>query len=205
VNPAQEGKYWRTWAQTLKALRALGHSKPADELRHWVHLQSLGRDKKHVQFNNSDFDAFLRICAGYIRMGDVGEQLRLLDMPITRALMIAEPWLDEIGVENHGREAYLRAIYQRVQLKRPERNEQVFPLEQLPDHDIPLIVSALVHTAQHKHGIKHQHSIAGHGRARFDHHVGQRFGKKGPGAFKAAAGDPAAVAVTPAERAENPF
>jgi hypothetical protein len=209
MNPAQEGKYWRVWSGTLRALRQLGHVKKENELRHWIHLQAIGRDKPHRAFNNTDFDSFLRICAGYTRMGDMGEQVRLLEMPVARALMIAEPWLDEIGVDHCGREAYIRAIYQRVQAKRPERNEPVFALEQVPDEDIPLIVSALVHTAQHKHAIGHQHSIAGHGRARYNHHVGARFGKKGPGAFKAAANDPAPAAERPAsaQPAEevNPF
>lgn len=170
LNEAQRNKYWRAWAAALKALRKLGHDKPDQELRYWVTFQALGREKSMTAFSNGDFDRFLAVCAGYSRMGDLDLQLALQDMPRTRAMLIAEPFLDEIGVEQHGREAYVRAIYRRVQAKR----DAVLELEQIPDDDLALVISALLHTAQHKHGVEHQHPHSGKGRARYDHQVGAR-------------------------------
>lgn len=39
-------------------------------------------------------------------------------------------------------------------------------LEQIPDADIPLILAALTHTAEHKTGAGHNHPFSGNGRAR---------------------------------------
>ncbi len=197
MNHSQEGKYWRVWSATLKALRGLGHDRPADVLRHWIHVRAIGRDKAHLAFNNHDFDGFLRICAGYTHMEDVALQLRLLAMPVERAMLIAAPYLDEIGVEQPGREAYVRAIYKRVQARRPERGEPVFELDQIPDDDLPLIISALLHTAQHKHRIGHNHPITGRGRARYDHRVGERRRKHPPGEQRAAVDQAPAAPARP--------
>lgn len=62
----------------------------------------------------------------------------------------------------------MRAIYERVQARRAQPIE----LEQIPDADIPLILAALTHTAEHKVKRGHNHPYAGKGRARYDHHVG---------------------------------
>lgn len=170
MTTAQERKYWRTWADTLQALRELHHTKTADELRHWTHVLALGRDKSHKLFNNVEFDAWLRVSAGYVRMADLDEQLRLQAMPATRTLIVCEPVLDAAGIDAAGRPNYVRAVYKRIQAKRDVQLE----LEEITDEDIALVYSALLHTAQHKQGAAHLHSRTGRGRARYDHHVGAR-------------------------------
>lgn len=174
MTPLQERKYWRVWADLVKALRTLRHCSTADELRHWTHAQALGRDKSHKTFNNLDFDAWLRFAMGYIRMADLDEQLRLQAMPATRAVIVCEPVLDAAGVEANGRLAYVRAVYTRIQAKRPARGEAVYALEEIPDVDIALVYAALLHTAQHKQGVEHLHSRTGKGRVRYAHDVGAR-------------------------------
>jgi hypothetical protein len=173
MNSAQHRKYCICAAQAVKAMRKLGHKGSDEELRRFCRIQALGRDKDSHTLNNREFDAVLAVLAGYHSMGDLAEQLRLIEQPVLRALTACEPYLDEIGVNQPGREAYVRSVYARVQAKRPERDEPVFPLEEMPDCDLPLVLGALKHTAEHKHGIEHQHP-SGKGRMRWDHRVGSR-------------------------------
>lgn len=168
MTPKQESLYWREWASARAALRDLGHKLPDNELRHWLTAQALGADKPHRAFNNIDFDLWLGVARGYSAMADLGEQLRLQEQPLRRCLFACNALLNILKIEFPGREAYVRAIYKRVQARR----EQPIELEQIPDADIPLILAALTHTAEHKTGAGHNHPFSGKGRARYDHHVG---------------------------------
>lgn len=170
MTPKQESLYWREWSAARAALRSLGHNLPDNELRHWLTTQALGEDKPHRAFTNVDFDRWLGVARGYSAMADLGEQLRLQEQPLKRCLFAANALLNILKIEFPGREAYVRAIYKRVQARR----EQPIDLEQIPDADIPLILAALTHTAEHKHQVGHNHPYAGKGRARYDHHVGAR-------------------------------
>lgn len=170
MTPKQESLYWREWSGARAALRDLGHTLPDNELRHWLTTQALGEDKPHRAFTNIDFDRFLGVARGYSAMADLGEQLRLQEQPLKRCLFAANALLNILKIEFPGREAYVRAIYKRVQARR----EQPIELEQIPDADIPLILAALTHTAEHKTGTGHNHPYAGNGRARYDHQVGSR-------------------------------
>lgn len=170
MTPKQESLYWREWGAVRSALRDLGHNLPDNELRHWLTTQALGEDKPHRAFNNLDFDRWLGVARGYTAMADLGEQLRLQEQPLKRCLFAANALLNILKIEFPGREAYVRAIYKRVQARR----EQPIELEQIPDADIPLILTALTHTAEHKTGTGHNHPYAGNGRARYDHQVGSR-------------------------------
>lgn len=170
MTPNQEKLYWREWSAARAALRDLGHKLPDNELRHWLTTQALGEDKPHKAFNNVDFDRFLGVARGYSAMADLGEQLRLQEQPLKRCLFACNALLNILKIEFPGREAYVRAIYTRVQARR----EQPIDLEQIPDADIPLILAALTHTAEHKHKVGHNHPYAGKGRARYDHQVGSR-------------------------------
>lgn len=174
MNPAQLQKYGICGKQAVDAMRKLAHTGTDRDLRHKCIRLALGRDKEPGRFNNREFDAVLRVFAGYSAMGDLAEQLRLLEQPKLRMMTAAAPYLDEIGVEHDRREQYVRTIYERVQARRPKREERVYSLEEIPDEDLPLVLGALHHTAMHKHGIEHNHPHSGRGRASYDHRVGSR-------------------------------
>lgn len=168
MTPKQEALYWREWAAVRRALPGMSARMNESELRHWLTKQALGEDKPHRAFNNLDFDRWLAVARGYTAMSDLGEQLRLLEQPLKRCMFACNALLDILKIEFPGREAYVRAIYKRVQASR----EQPIELEQIPDADIPLILAALTHTAEHKNKVGHNHPYAGKGRARYDHQVG---------------------------------
>ncbi|MBK8477483.1 MAG: hypothetical protein IPL39_14615 [Opitutaceae bacterium] len=166
----QENLYWRDWSAARAALRELGHTLPDNALRHWLTVQALGEDKSHKAFNNLDFDRWLAVARGYSAMADLGEQLRLLEQPVRRCMFAANALLNILKIEAPGREAYVRAIYKRVQARRA----QAIDLDEIPDADIPLILAALTHTAEHKNKVGHNHPYSGKGRACYDHQVGAR-------------------------------
>lgn len=170
----QEKLYWREWSSARAALRELGHKLPDNELRHWLTTQALGDDKPHRAFTNVDFDRWLSVVRGYTAMADLGEQLRLQEQPLRRCMFACNALLNILKIEFPGREAYVRAIYWRVQAKRSERGEVVFTLDDIPDADIPLILAALTHTAEHKNKVGHNHPFSGKDRSRYDHDVGAR-------------------------------
>ena len=170
MTPKQEALYWREWAAVRRVLPGLGAQMTESELRHWLTRQALGADKPHKAFTNLDFDRWLAVARGYTRMDDLGEQLRLIEQPLQRCLFACNALLNILKIEFHGREAYLRAIYKRVQARREQPSE----LEQIPDADIPLLLAALTHTAEHKNKVGHNHPFSGKGRARYDHQVGAR-------------------------------
>ena len=168
MSPKQEPLYWREWGTVRIALRKLGHKKPDGELRHWLTIQALGVDKSHKVFNNHDFDRWLAVARGYTLMGDLDEQLRLIAQPLARCMFACRSLLVKCAIEEHGQEAYVRAIYQRVQARR----SHAYDLDDIPDEDLPLILAALTHTAEHKNKVGHNHPFSGKGRARYDHQVG---------------------------------
>ena len=170
MTPKQESLYWREWSAVRRALPGMSATMTESELRHWLTKQALGEDKPHKAFTNLDFDRWLAVARGYTAMADLGEQLRLQEQPLKRCLFACNALLNILKIEFPGREAYVRAIYKRVQARR----EQPIDLEQIPDADIPLILAALTHTAEHKVKRGHNHPISGKGCTRYDHHVGAR-------------------------------
>jgi hypothetical protein len=170
MSPKQEPLYWREWGVVRIALRKLGHKKPDGELRHWLTIQALGADKSHKFFNNHDFDRWLAVARGYTLMGDLDEQLRLIAQPLARCMFACRSLLVKCAIEEHGQEAYVRAIYQRVQARR----SHAYDLDDIPDEDLPLILAALTHTAEHKGKTGHAHPRSRTGRAAYDHRVGSR-------------------------------
>ena len=170
MTPRQEALYWREWAAVRRVLPGMSAQKTENEMRHWLTQQALGVDKPHKAFTNLDFDRWLSVARGYTRMDDLGEQLRLIEQPLQRCLFACNALLNILKIEFPGREAYLRTIYKRVQARR----EQPTDLEQIPDADIPLLLAALTHTAEHKVEHGHNHPRSGRGRACYDHQVGAR-------------------------------
>jgi hypothetical protein len=64
MTASQTKKYWQTWGRVRKALTDLGDfsKTDADEERHHIHLDALGKKKSSKDLKNSDldkiFDAF---------------------------------------------------------------------------------------------------------------------------------------------------
>jgi hypothetical protein len=152
MNEAQHLKYRICGAKAVKAMKQLGHEGTHKELTAYCRRKALGEDKDSRALNNTEFDAVLAVFAGYAEMGNLDEQLRLLDQPLKRILYAARRFLDELDIKEPGREAYLAAIYKRVQAKRPARGEWTYALANIPDEDFPLILGALNHTLEHKQG-----------------------------------------------------
>lgn len=154
MNEAQHLKYRICGAQAVKAMKKLGHEGTHKELTAFCRRKALGADKDSRDLNNNEFDAVLGVFAGYAEMGNLDEQLRIIEQPLKRILFAAKRYLDELKIEERGREAYLAAIYKRVQAKRPERGEWTFALANIPDEDFPLVLGALNNTLEHKKGNK---------------------------------------------------
>lgn len=175
MNEAQHLKYRICGAQAVKAMKKLGHQGTHKELTAYCRRQALGIDKESVALNNIEFDAVLAVFAGWHSMADLGEQLRLQEQPLKRILFAAAKFLDELEIKAHGREAYLAAIYKRVQGGRAKRGEPTFELEGIPDEDFPLVLGALFHTLEHRKKKSHNHPRTGRGRrSRYAHGVGSR-------------------------------
>ena len=58
MSPSQKSLYWRKWSRVRKALVELGDysAAEADQHRHEIHTEALGRDKSSKELNNRDLD-----------------------------------------------------------------------------------------------------------------------------------------------------
>lgn len=146
----QHRKYCICGARAVAAMRRLGHKGSHSELTAYCRRRALGHDKSSRALSNSEFDAVLAVFAGYSDMGDLEEQLRLLEQPVARILFAAKSYLDKLDIKEPGRRAYLAAIYKRVQSRRVQAGAEVFAIDNIPDDDFPLILGALNHTLEHK-------------------------------------------------------
>lgn len=155
MTPNQQKLYWREWGACRRALRKLGRSPAeADAMRKEIHVLAgaakYGRPKSSAWLNNADLDKVLAIFRSYSDPANLAAQIRYVDQPSTRALYAAKLLLDRIGIQEHGREAYLDGIARRACRR---------PLIDTTDHDLPTILAALTHTWYHR--VKQPHSHHG--------------------------------------------
>ncbi len=185
MTQAQLLKYRAEWAKAWKALRAAGRAELDQETtrKRWHVLigavyrrgREAGQAKSSTVLTNREFDAFLKRCAATHSPASLEKQLALDAQPEIRALTACAPLLDELGMEEGRRSAYIAGIYANVQRKRAEKNERVWQLHEMPDDDLQIVLIALTHTVEHKLGIEHNHPRSGRGlRSREDHRVGSR-------------------------------
>ncbi len=77
MSPRQNALYWREWAAAKRALmpgRATWTKYEENEHRHELHLEALGQEKSHLEFDNDDFDHVLSAFRAKSRPGDLKAQ-----------------------------------------------------------------------------------------------------------------------------------
>lgn len=85
MNAAQTALYFREWGNVRRWYLARGFDpKQADNKRHALHRQALGRDKSSKAFTNSDLDKVLAVFRAVYDGGNLDAQLRQLDQPENR-------------------------------------------------------------------------------------------------------------------------
>ena len=132
---------------------ASGGQTTADEkaVRAGVTAKAIGGAKSWgAPFNNREVDRLLAVMWAIAQSGNLRLQLRQIDQPLTRAegSDFAQAMLTAIGIEPHGREAYLNGICQRI---------HKVPLCDIDDEQWGDVLAALNHTRLHKQGVAHSH------------------------------------------------
>lgn len=148
----QDRFYWREWSIARRALQASGLSPvECDARRHQVHVEELGEDKSHTEFDEDDFDAVL---AGFWKISypnDLHRQLRQLQMRKTRALYKIDELLRLLGKDRRFAEGVLAQIDHGVDpnsidsIWQRERNRSQSPrsLTQVGPDDLKKVISGL--------------------------------------------------------------
>lgn len=153
MNAAQLRMYRGEWGKARKALRALGFTPTeADARRKRIHVAAgavkYGKPKSSLYLNNGDIDRVLAIFRSYSDPANLQAQLDAVNQPVKRALCAAQFLLEDLGIADASREAYLDGICKRA-CKRS--------LLDSTDDDLVTILGALTHTWQHKKDIPHTH------------------------------------------------
>lgn len=121
LNSAQKGKYWRAWSPCYKAFRANGKpAKEVNEMRHVLHERALGYKVSHKDMTNAEFDLVLAIFKAYSENPDLSGQMDQFDQPILRCKYCVNNYLEDMGIEEWGREAYLEKMTLRICKKFPD-------------------------------------------------------------------------------------
>lgn len=146
------GEWSQCWAEIT---RKNGTASGADErtARLAITHKALGRPVASWSDINDqkDIDWLLVVMFGISRSGDFGAQMRQVNQPVTRMECSAwAQWLmEEIGIDQAGREAYVDGICRRI--------HKVPLLDLKTDKQWRAVLAALNHTRMHKKGIAHTH------------------------------------------------
>lgn len=169
MSPNQRSMYFAEWRKCWRVIvLASGGQTVADEdtVRAGLTVKALGYAKSSRLFDNREFDRVLAAMWAISESSNIDLQLRQINQPFTRAdgSEWAKYYLDAIGIEQRGRNAYLDAIARRI---------CKCALEDVSDENWPDILAALNHTRMHKAGVAHNHPHSGHyKRTQYSHRVG---------------------------------
>ncbi len=154
MSPDQRAMCFAEWRKCWGAYHALRvGSFPADEkaARVAVTIKAIGQAKSWGGvWQQKEIDRLLAVMFSISASDNLGLQLRQVSQPFTRAegSEFAQAHLDAIGIEQHGREAYLDGIAKRIHKR---------PLCDLDDAQWLDVLAALNHTRLHKEGKDHSH------------------------------------------------
>ena len=189
-------KEWRPCWVAMCAARGSGF--PVDEraARLGVTFKAIGKAKSWGDpWTQKEVDRILAVMWSIAQAGNLNLQLRQVNQPITRmeSSLFAQAMLAAIGVEQHGREAYVNGICRRIH----KRN-----LVDISDAEWIDVLAALNHTRMHKTGVAHSHP-----RSTWQRRGGRNRAGAGAPAKKSAAPSTGAAARTggPEVPNENPF
>jgi len=113
MNQRQNALYWREWSAAKRALmpgREPFTKAEEEARRHELHVQALGDDKSHLDFNNDDFDHVLAAFRALSRPGDLNAQLHAIGGQRKRLLFVIRSLAKSIGVGDR----YVAAIVERM-------------------------------------------------------------------------------------------
>lgn len=142
------------WKKCWVAIvRGSGGSTTADEkaVRQAVTKKAIGLAKSWGDpWSNKEFDHLLAVVWSIAQSGNFDLQMRQVNQALTRAEAsgFAQAMLAAIGIEEHGREAYLNGICQRI---------HKVDLSEVDDDQWIDVLGALNHTRLHKQGVAHSH------------------------------------------------
>lgn len=105
----QNALYWREWSAVRKA-------SPASD-RHDLHIQALGDDKSHVDFDNDDFDKVLAAFRAISQPGNLNAQLHALNGQRKRLMF----GIRKLARSMDAGEAYVQGIIDRMDARRGEK------------------------------------------------------------------------------------
>src|ERR1041385_6065139 len=116
----QNALYWREWSAAKRVLMPGRDTWTKDEettRRHELHIQALGDEKSHVDFNNDDFDKVLAAFRAISQPGNLNAQLHALNGQRKRLLFGIRNLARSIGAG----EAYVQGIIDRMDARRGEK------------------------------------------------------------------------------------
>lgn len=163
MNNDQRAMCFAEWKKCWAALQeSAAVTNFADEkaARVAITRKAIGREKSWGDpWQQKEIDQLLAVMWSISSADSLELQLRQIDQPLTRAegSVFAQQMLTAIGIDPHGREAYLNAICQRIHRK---------PLCDINDAEWRDVLAALNHTRLHKQGVGHFHGKAGGAAAR---------------------------------------
>lgn len=137
----------------LAIVRASGGQTTADEraVRMGVTAKAVGGPRSWAApWNNHEVDRLLAVMWSIAQPGNFDLQMRQIEQPLRRAeaSTLAQALLAAIGIEPHGREAYLDGICHRI---------HKCALCEIDDTQWPDVLAALNHTRMHREGKAHSH------------------------------------------------
>ena len=154
MNSEQRAMCFAEWKKCWVAIvRASGGQTTADEraVRMGLTAKALGTPKSwSAPWNNREVDRLLAVMWAIAQPGNLDLQLRQIEQPLRRAegSVLAQSLLAAIGIEPHGREAYLDGICRRI---------HKCALCEIDDTQWPDVLAALNHTRMHREGESHSH------------------------------------------------
>lgn len=135
----QNALYWREWSAVKSVLmpgRSTWTKDEETQRRHALHIQAIGDEKSHVDFDNEDFDHVLGAFRAISRPTDLNAQLHALNGQKTRLLFGIRRSAISIGVN----EPYVAGI---VRTMNAEGKLGSAELEELHPKDLVKVMIAL--------------------------------------------------------------
>lgn len=118
ITEGQHRKYFREWGKARRVLRAQGiPPTECDTRRHEIHLEELGEDKSHWDFDNDDFDDVLSEFFAISEPSNLNIQLKLANGRRERRLFRIRKLARSMGADDR----YVQAIVDQMDARRNDQ------------------------------------------------------------------------------------
>lgn len=115
MTKAQNALYFREWgaARSILIARHGWTAAQADEHRHELHRQALGKDKSSKAFTNRDLDVVLATFRAIAQPADLDTQIRKAEQPELRCRVRLDQLTTEMGLTPDYVEAMTQQMFRR--------------------------------------------------------------------------------------------